>query len=256
MEQNVFQSVSRFLSRVDLRSRGSGMAIQNILSQLETTAQEQQTVEDELLEIAHAMKRYKDQLRYQLEVDEDYRTIQIGLLDQVRPLLLGVRFIEWETWRSKMGSQRALIVTLAQSLNSPNTLRVNVLGDTERRILHTDLLTDVNALIDTIRVVDIDVELQQVLYNALNFVRRAIENYDITGTEGLIQALQESNLFLWSYRDTSDSSEAEIDQDVIKETAGILKRVATIVETAWPKSIDESSLLALPPIIDQMTKLP
>ena len=256
MEQNVFQSVSRFLSRVDLRSRGSGIAIQNILSQLETTGQKQQTVEDKLLEIAHAMKRYKDQLRYQLEVDEDYRTIQIGLLDQVRPLLLGVRFIEWETWRSEMGSQRALIITLAQSLNSPNTLQVNALGDTELRTLYTDLLADVNALIDTIREADIDVELKQVLYNALNFVRRAIENYDITGTEGLVQAMQDSTLFFSRYRDAFDSSEAEIDQDVIKETLGILERVVTIVKTAWPKSIDESSLLALPAIIDQMTKLP
>lgn len=256
MEQNVFQSVSRFLSRVDLHSRGPGMAIQSILSQLEATAQEQQqTIEDQLLEIAHAMKRYKDQLGYQLEVDKDYRTIQIELLDRVRPLLLGVRYIEWETWRSQMRSERALIITLAQSLNSPNTLQVNALGDTELGTLYTDLLADVNALIDKIREADIDVELKQVLYNALNFVRRAIENYDITGTEGLIQAMQDSTLFFTRYRDTFDSSDVETDRDVIEETRGIIKRLVTVVKTTWPKSSDESSLLALSPIVDQITKL-
>ena len=255
MEQNVFQSISRFLSRLDLNSLGSGMAFNTMVSQLTPAGQGQQEVEDELLEIAHAMKRYKDQLQYQLGIDSDYKTLQVELLDRVRPLLLNVRYVQWDTWRTEILSQRNLVLALAKGLDSPNTLRVNELGVAELRSLLTEVLPDVNELIEKVRDADVDMELKQVLYNALSFVRRAIENYNVTGTEGLIDAIRESSLFFDRYRDAFDSVESETPRDLIKETLDTIGQVVTLVKTeGWPKPIGESSLLALPSVIEQLEK--
>ena len=256
MEQNAFQSVSQFLSSLNLNRSGPGKAIDVIVSRLQSTGQEQQEVEDRLLEIAYAMKRYKEQLQWQLEIEREYRELQIGVLDHVRPLLLNVRYIDWDTWRIEILSKRDVVLALAQSLRSPNTLRVKKLGIAELQTLVEEVLPEVDDLIEKVRNADVDIELKQVLYNALNLVRRAIENYSMIGTEGLIEAIQESRLFFDRYRDISDPVEDEIPRDLIKETLSTVGRVVTLVKTAgWPKPIAESSLLALP-VFEQLNKLP
>ncbi len=254
MEQNVFQPISQFLSRLDFNRKVSGLALNIIASQ---SGKAQQEIEDQLLDIAHAMKRYKDQLQWQLLVDEDYKTLQIELLDEVRPLLLGLRHIEWETWRTVMLDKRRLIIALAKSIDSPNTLRVNKLGRADLRTLIEKILPEIDDLIGIVRDADVDLELKQVLYNALHLVRRAIDNYSISGTEGLIEAVQESLLFFDRYRDAYGAvgNEDKETQNLVKSTIGAVGKVVALVKTSgWPKTIGEQSLRALP-MAEQLDKL-
>lgn len=257
MEQNPFQAVSKFLSVLNLNNNSAGVALDAIVGQSGRTHQD---VDEQLVEIVFVLKRYRDQLKYQLEVDADYKELQMSVIDSVRPLLQSARYIEWERWRSEVKSQRGYVIALANGLQSPNTIRVNMLGEIELQELFTDVISDLDATMDVIRITDIDKDLRQTLYNVLSIVRRAINNYHITGTEGLIDAIHMSSLFLSGYLSRVESEsktpdESDENVETIKEALNIVSRVATLIRKGgWPKSINESNLLSLPPAIEQFGK--